>query len=83
GKDAFFDSAAGLIPIVRGYRMLRQWKDAEDICSFYEFHVETPAGKGSVPTFEWNRVRDGQIISARLVFDTGAFRKLVPVPRAA
>jgi hypothetical protein len=77
-KDAFFASAAGLIPIVRGYRMMHQWEDGENVCTFYEFNVETPAGKGAVLTAEWNRVRDGRLVSARLVFDTAAFRKLVP-----
>jgi hypothetical protein len=79
GKEAFFAAAAGLQPIVRGYRMLRQWEDGEDVCSFYEFAVETPTGRGSVRTAEWNQVRRDRLVSARLVFDTAAFRKLVPV----
>ncbi len=78
GKDAFFASAVGLVSIVRGYRMLHQWEDGENVCTFYEFNVETPLGKGSVLTAEWNRVHDSQIASARLVFDSSAFRKLVP-----
>ncbi len=81
-KDAFFASAAPLGPIVRGYRLLHQWEDGENVCSFYEFNVETPAGRGSVQTAEWNQVHDGRIISARLVFDTAAFRKLVPPPKS-
>jgi ketosteroid isomerase-like protein len=83
GKDAFFASAAGLIPIIRGYRMLRQWGDGEDVCSYYEFDVEAPGGKGSVQAAEWSRVRDGRLASSRLVFDTAAFRKLVPAARGA
>jgi len=78
GRDAFFASASRLMPIVRGYRVLHQWEDGPEVCSFYEFNVETPAGRGSVPAAEWNHVRDGRLTVARLVFDTAAFRKLVP-----
>lgn len=78
GKEAFFEGAATLAPIVRGYRMLRQWEEGDDVCSLYEFNVETPAGAGSVLMSEWNTVHDGQLTSARLVFDTAAFQALMP-----
>lgn len=78
GKEAFFAGAAGLAPIVRGYRMLRQWEEGDDVCSMYEFKVETPAGAGSVLMSEWNTVHDGQLTSGRLVFDTAAFQALMP-----
>ena len=78
GRDAFFEGAAGLAPVVRGYRMLRQWEDGDDVCSVYEFNVETPAGAGSVLMSEWNTVRDGRLTSGRLVFDTAALREFMP-----
>jgi len=81
GKDAFFNSAVGLIPIMRGYRLLRQWDDGGHVCTFYEFNLETPVGKGAVLAAERNHVHDGQIASVRLVFDTAQFRKLVPATR--
>ncbi len=79
-KDAFFKGAQGLKPIVRGHRMLRQWEDGDDVCSVYELNVETPLGAGSVLMSEWNTVRGGQIVSGVVVFDTAAFRALVPQP---
>jgi len=78
GKDAFFSSATGLTPIVRGFQLLHQWEDGEHVCTFYEFTLDTPAGKGTILAAEWNQVRDGWVVSARLVFDSAQFRRLVP-----
>lgn len=79
-RQDFFNGAAGLRPIVRGHRLVRQWHDGEDVCSMYEVQIETPGTAGSVLMSEWSTVRDGQLVAARLVFDTGAFRALVPRP---
>jgi len=78
GRDAFLDGASGLLPIVRGNRMLRQWEDGEEVCSVYEFNVETGAGSGAIPMSEWARVRDGKLVSARLFFDTAQMAALMP-----
>lgn len=76
-KEAFFAGAAGLLPIVRGHRLQRQWEDGDDVCSVYELNVETPAGAGSVLMMEWHTVLQGTVRTAQLVFDTAAFRALV------
>jgi ketosteroid isomerase-like protein len=78
GRDAFLEGASGLGPIVRGNEMLRQWEDGEEVCSVYEFKVETPAGAGSIPMTEWVRVRDGKLVSARVIFDTAQMAALAP-----
>lgn len=78
GKPAFVEGASGLAPIVRGHTVLRQFADGDEVCSVYDFHVETPAGAGSVTMTEWNHVRDGKLTSARVVFDTAAFAALMP-----
>lgn len=78
GKESFFAGAAGLKRIVRGHRMLRQWVQGGDICSVYEVTLETPAGAGSLPMSEWHTVRDGHLIAGRVLFDSAAFRALVP-----
>src|SRR2546430_5495318 len=71
-RDAFFQSAAPLARIVRGHRLLKQWDDGDDVCSFYELNLETPAGKGAVLMSEWHTVRRSKLVSARVVFDTAA-----------
>lgn len=77
-RDAYFASAARLAPVVKGHRLLRQWEEHDDVCSIYEVDLETPAGKGTVVMSEWHTVRDDRLRSARIVFDTGAFRALMP-----
>jgi ketosteroid isomerase-like protein len=77
-REAFFDGARGLGPIVRGHRLQRQWEDGPDVCSVYEVDLETPAGTGSILMSEWHTIRDGQLASGRVVFDTAEFRALVP-----
>jgi len=78
GKSAFLEGAAQLGPIVRGYRMIRQFEDGDDVCSIYDFEVETPVGKGAIRMSEWSTVRDGKLASSRLIFDTPKFGALMP-----
>lgn len=78
GKAAFLDGSAGLVPIMRGAEIRRQWEDGDEVCSFYDFKIETPAGAGSIAMAEWNTVRDGKLASARLVFDTAAMQAFMP-----
>jgi hypothetical protein len=78
GKGAFFEGAAGLQPVVRGHRMLRQWSDGGEVCSIYEVDLVTPAGEGAVLMSEWHTVHDGILAAGRVVFDTVAFRRVLP-----
>ncbi len=83
GKDAFFAGAQGLRQVVRGHRLVRQWADGNEVSSLYEVDLATQAGQGSVLMSEWHKVDAGQITSGRVVFDTAAFRALLPVPSDA
>ena len=78
GKEAFLAGAAGLAPFVRGNEMLRQWVDGDEVCSVYNFKIETPAGSGSITMAEWATVRDDKLASARVIFDTAAMTALMP-----
>jgi ketosteroid isomerase-like protein len=78
GKEAFLEGARGLAPVVRGNEMLRQWEDGEEVCSVYEFKVETPVGEGTIPMTEWSHIRDGKLASSRLIFDTAQMAALMP-----
>ncbi len=79
-KAAFLEGAGKLGPIVRGFKMLRQFGDGDEVCSIYDFEIETPKGKGSITMSEWSRVRGGKLVSSRLLFDTAAFGALMPDP---
>ena len=78
GKAEFLASTAGLVPITRGYEMHRVWADGDEVCAVYDFKIETPAGSGSIPMAEWSVIRDGRLVSSRLIFDTAAFAALMP-----
>lgn len=78
GREAFLDSAAGLKPIVRGHRLLRQWADGDQVCSWYDLDLATPVKSGSVTMSEWHAVREGKLVSGRVMFDAAAFRAFLP-----
>ena len=80
-KAAFLEGAAQLCPIVRGYKMLKQWEDGDDVCSVYDFQIETPKGKGAITMSEWTTVKNGKLASSRLIFDSQAFMALMPEPQ--
>jgi ketosteroid isomerase-like protein len=73
GKAAFLAGSAALCPIMRGADVHRQWEEDGEVCSVYDFKIETPAGEVvAIPMAEWNTFRDGKLASARLIFDTAA-----------
>jgi hypothetical protein len=71
-QEVFFASAEEKSALVRGFRVLRQWEDADDVSTLYEIDVETEAGAASMLMHEWHHVRDGFIDSTVMVFDTVA-----------
>ena len=77
-KAEFLAGSASLAPIVRGCEMHHQWVDGEQVCSFYDFKVETPIGASSIPMAEWSVVRDGKLVASQLVFDTAAMAAIMP-----
>jgi|SRR5215217_5604825 len=75
-KEAFLTEFGGKYRFVRELRMLRQLEDAGEVCSLYEFDVETRAASTTFLMTEWNTVRDGQVASSLLVFDTAVGAQL-------
>ncbi|GMQ85858.1 MAG: hypothetical protein BMS9Abin07_1426 [Acidimicrobiia bacterium] len=78
GKQAFVEGSQAAQAIAKGYTMLRQFEDGDDVVSLYEFELGAPATPGTVLMSEWNTVRHGKLTSARLVFDTAQFSALMP-----
>jgi predicted SnoaL-like aldol condensation-catalyzing enzyme len=77
-KDMYFASAAPLVRIVKGHRLLRQWEDGDEVCSIYDVALETPAGQGTVTMSEWHKTAQDKLVSGRVILDTAAFRSLMP-----
>jgi hypothetical protein len=78
GLDAFLTTADGLRRLCKGHRLLRQWEEGREVSSIYEVRIETPVGAGVVTMSEWHVARAGQLVSGIVLFDTAAFRALVP-----
>ena len=79
-SEDYLKAISALAPIVKGHRLLRQWEDGDEVSSFFEVNLETPAGKGAVTMSEWHTVRNGKLISGRVILDTAPFRSLLPSP---
>lgn len=79
GKAAFLEGSAGLCPVMRGADVHRQWEEDGEVCSVYDFKVQTPAGAVvAIAMAEWTSFRDGKLASARLIFDTAAMNAVLP-----
>jgi hypothetical protein len=64
--------------MARGCTIHHQWVDGDNVCSIYDFEIETPAGAGAIPMAEWSVIRNGKLVSSRLLFDTAAMAALMP-----
>lgn len=78
GKTEFVAGSATAAAMARGCEIHCQWVDGDAVCSIYDFKIETPAGAGSIPMAEWSVIRDGKLVSSRLIFDTAAMAALMP-----
>jgi hypothetical protein len=78
GKAEFVAGSATAAAMARGCTIHHQWVDGDDVCSIYDFEIETPAGTGAIPMAEWSVIRNGKLVSSRLLFDTAAMAALMP-----
>jgi len=78
GKAEFLAGSDTAASMARGCTFHHQWADGDDVCSVYDFEIETPAGSGAIPMAEWSVIRDGKLVSSRLLFDTAAMAALMP-----
>jgi ketosteroid isomerase-like protein len=78
GKAEFLAGSATAAAMARGCTLHHQWADGDDVCSVYDFKVETPAGAGAIPMAEWSVIRGGKLVSSRVLFDTAAMAALMP-----
>lgn len=76
-KAEFVAGSATAAAMARGCTMHHQWVDGNDVCSIYDFEIETPAGRGAIPMAEWSVIRDGKLVSSRLLFDTAVMAALM------
>jgi ketosteroid isomerase-like protein len=72
GKAAYFGGAEKKSRFVKGFRILRQWEDGPEVSTLYEIRIETPEGKASLVISDWHTIREGQVASIVMVFDSAA-----------
>ena len=77
-KAEFLAGSAAAAAMARGCTIHHQWVDGDHVCSVYDFVIDTPAGAGAIPMAEWSVIRDGKLVSSRLLFDTAAMAALMP-----
>jgi len=77
-KAEFLAGSATAAAMARGCTIHHQWADGDDVCSIYDFQIETPAGTGAIPMAEWSVIRNRKLVSSRLLFDTAAMAALMP-----
>lgn len=77
-KAEFLAGSAVAAAMARGCTIHYQWVDGDNVCSVYDFEIETLAGVGAIPMAEWSVIRDGKLVSSRLLFDTAAMAALMP-----
>ncbi len=71
-KAEFLAGSTAAAAMARGCTIHHQWVDGDDVCSFYDFEIQTPAGVVAIPMAEWSVISDGKLVSSRLLFDTAA-----------
>jgi ketosteroid isomerase-like protein len=77
-KAEFLAGSTAAAAMARGCTIRHQWADGDDVCSVYDFEIETPDGAGAIPMAEWAVIRDGKLVSSQVLFDTAAMAALMP-----
>ena len=77
-KAEFLAGSTAAAAMARGCTIHHQWVDGDDVCSVYDFEIQTPAGADAIAMAEWSVIRDGKLVSSRLLFDTAAMAALMP-----
>ena len=76
-KGEFLAGSAMAAAMARGCTIHHQWADGDDVCSVYDFNIETRRAS-AIPMAEWSVIRGGKLVSSRLLFDTAAMAALMP-----
>ncbi len=74
GADQYVAMNEQLLPFHKGWKLLRQFVDGDDVCTIYEMTMGTPSGGTIVlPLVDWIRVSEGRVAEQRIYFDPRQF----------
>jgi hypothetical protein len=70
GIDAFMKLNQSFFPMVTGMRMLKQFENADDVCSIYEIDLKPPTAEVlTIKVADWVLVKNGKLVEERLYYD--------------
>ncbi len=72
GKAEYFGGAEEKARFIREFRILRQWADGNQVSTLYDIEIGTAEDAATMAISEWHTVREGQIASTFMVFDSDA-----------
>jgi len=76
GDREYLSTIMPFLKFHKGMRMLKQFEDAEHVCSIYEMTLGTPAGGTLTLAFaDWIRIVDGRVAEQKLYYDPREFAK--------
>lgn len=76
GAKDYLSTVGPFCKFHKGMRMLKQFEDANNVCSIYEMTLGTPAGGTLTLAFaDWIRIVDGRVAEQKLYYDPREFAK--------
>ena len=75
-KIEFVDLTEQFLQFHKQTRLLKRFEDGDQVCSIYDFIVQTPADKTlSCAVAEWAKVSNGKITEIKIYYDPREFAK--------
>lgn len=76
GREKYIALLSQFLAVHSGFKVLRQFKDGDDVCSINELTVIAPSGnKIRMEMAEWFKIRDGRITQHTIFYDPREFSK--------
>ena len=70
GPDELLAAAEKYAPGHLDMRLHKIFEDGNDVCCIYDFTVNTPKGRMTMPMAEWLTIVGGKVAKSTLYFDT-------------
>jgi len=76
GAKQYVEMLGQFLKFHKTWKMIKQFEDADDVCSIYDLNLGTPSGGSfSVVIVDWIRVSNGHISEQQIYYDPREFAK--------
>ena len=76
GAKQYVEMQGQFLKFHKTWKMIKQFEDADDVCSIYELNLGMPSGGSfSVVIVDWIRVSNGHISDQQIYYDPREFAK--------